>query len=144
MRYVGQVHECTVEIGNFEINAKSISKLKNAFHARHKELYTYSEPQNAVEVVNVESTIYGLVDKPKPPRVGKGVPAASAIKGRRKAVFSAGGKSVSTPVYDGSRLGANATIKGPAIIEETTTTVVIEPRWKARLHPSGSYLISPA
>ncbi len=144
MRYVGQVHECTVEIGNFEINAQSISKLKNAFHARHKELYTYSEPQNAVEVVNVESTIYGLVDKPKPPRVGKGAPAASAIKGRRKAVFSVSGKSVSTPVYDGSRLGAGATIKGPAIIEETTTTLVIEPRWKAHLHPSGSYLISPA
>ena len=44
MRYVGQVHECTVEIGNFELNADTIAKVKDAFHRRHEELYTYSEP----------------------------------------------------------------------------------------------------
>jgi len=42
MRYVGQVHECTVEIDNFEVNAKSIDKIIQAFHKRHEELYTYS------------------------------------------------------------------------------------------------------
>ena len=44
MRYVGQVHECTVEIGNFANDAKAIEKVKDAFHKRHEELYTYSEP----------------------------------------------------------------------------------------------------
>ena len=40
MRYVGQVHECTVEIGNFANNAKALEKVKDAFHKRHEELYT--------------------------------------------------------------------------------------------------------
>ena len=74
MRYVGQVHECTVEIGNFANDAKALEKVKSAFHKRHEELYTYSEPHNAVEVVNIESTLYGHVDKPQPPRVKKGLP----------------------------------------------------------------------
>jgi hypothetical protein len=30
-----------------------------------------SEPHNAVEVVNIESTLYGHVDKPQPPRVSR-------------------------------------------------------------------------
>ena len=142
MRYVGQVHECTVEIGNFAIDAKALEKVKDAFHKRHEELYTYSEPHNAVEVVNIESTLYGHVEKPQPPRVRKGVPPAKALVGRRKAIFAADGKLANTPVYDGSKLGAGATIKGPAIIEEVTTTIVIEPKWTAKLDASGSYVIT--
>jgi N-methylhydantoinase A len=142
MRYVGQVHECTVAIGNFADDAKALEKVKGAFHKRHQELYTYSEPHNAVEVVNIESTLYGHVDKPQPPRVKKGVPPAKAIVGRRKAIFAADGKLIDTPVYDGSKLGAGAAIKGPAIIEEVTTTIVIEPEWSARLDVSGSYVIT--
>ncbi len=142
MRYVGQVHECTVDIGNFANDAKALEKVKDAFHKRHEELYTYSEPHNAVEVVNIESTLYGHVDKPQPPRVKQGMPPAKAVVGRRKAIFAADGKLIDTPVYDGSKLGAGAAIKGPAIIEEVTTTIVIEPKWSAKLDVSGSYVIT--
>ncbi len=142
MRYVGQVHECTVDIGTFEINAKTIDKVKEAFHARHEELYTYSERHNAVEVVNLESTLFGRIEKPNAPKIGKGVTVAKAIKGHRKAIFAASGKATKTPIYDGEKLGAGAKIVGPAIIEEVTTTIVIEPGWKAELHASGSYVIA--
>ena len=142
MRYVGQVHECTVEIGNFDISEKTIVKVIDAFHKRHEELYTYSERHNAVEVVNIESTLYGRVVKPKSPKLGKGATLSKAIKGHRKAIFRASGKSERVPVYVGSQLGAGAAIKGPAIIEEVTTTIVIEPGWAAKLDASGSYVIT--
>jgi len=142
MRYVGQVHECTVDIGTFPINEKTIEKVKDAFHRRHEELYTYSERHNAVEVVNIESTLYGRIDKPKAPKLAKGSPAAKAVKGHRKAIFEATGKSTKTPIYDGAKLGAGAVVKGPAIIEEVTTTIVIEPGWTAKLDASGSYVIT--
>ena len=142
MRYVGQVHECTVDIGTFDIDAKSIAKVKEAFHKRHEELYTYSERHNAVEVVNIESTLYGHIDKPRLPTLAKGATVAKALKGHRKAIFDAKGKGAKTPVYDGARLGAGAIIKGPAIIEEVTTTIVIEPGWTAKLDASGSYVIT--
>ena len=144
MRYVGQVHECTVEIGNFEINAKTIDKVKEAFHRRHEELYTYSERHNTIELVNIESTLYGKVEKPELPKLGKGVPVPKALKGYRKAIFELSGKSQRTAVYDGGKLGAGAVIKGPAVIEEETTTIVIEPGWTATLDKSGSYVITAA
>lgn len=142
MRYVGQVHECTVDIGNFDIDGTTIAKVKDAFHARHEELYTYSERHNAVEVVNIESTLYGRIDKPKAPKLASGGSARDALKGERKAIFDASGKATSTPILDGSKLGAGASISGPAIIEEVTTTIVVEPGWTAVLHESGSYLLT--
>jgi len=141
MRYVGQVHECTVEIGNFEVSAKTIGKIIEAFHTRHEELYTYSERQSTVEIVNIESTLFGKVAKPVAQKLGRGMPVAKALKGSRMAIFSADGKAKKTPVYDGSKLGAGAIIVGPAIIEEVTTTIVIEPGWSAKLDASGSYVI---
>jgi N-methylhydantoinase A len=142
MRYVGQVHECTVEIGDFEIDAQTIDEVKEAFHRRHEELYTYAERHNPVEVVNIESTLYGLVDKPRPPQLVQGGNVPGAKKGLRPLIFSDDGKAAPAPVYDGAKLGAGDKVAGPAVIEEVTTTIVIEPGWQAELHGSGSYLLT--
>ncbi|MCR4264543.1 hydantoinase/oxoprolinase family protein [Nitratireductor sp. ZSWI3] len=142
MRYVGQVHECTVDVDTFDIDAQTVERLKDAFHRRHEQLYTYSEPKNTVEVVNIESTLYGIVDKPSDARLSSGSGSDGALKGTRMAIFSREGERTRTPVYDGRKLGAGDRIEGPAIIEEVTTTIVVEPGWTAELHESGSYVIS--
>lgn len=142
MRYVGQVHECTVDIGTFPIDETTIEKVKDAFHARHEELYTYAERHSVVEVVNLESTVYGLIEKVRPPKLAEGGDGKAALKGYREAIFDQSGKAISTPIYDGAKLGAGVRIAGPAIIEEVTTTIVIEPGWTSVLHESGSYLLT--
>lgn len=141
MRYVGQVHECTVDVEPFALDEASLDTLKAAFHARHEELYTYSEPSSVVEVVNVESAIWGRVDRPKRISVEKGRGAAHADAGMRSMIFTADGVARDTPVYVGAKLGAGDRIVGPAVIEEVTTTVVIEPNWTAELHESGVYVL---
>lgn len=142
MRYVGQVHECTVEIDPFKVTEATINDIKAAFHARHKELYTYDEPHSAIEVVNVESTIAGHVDKPNRMTIGAGGGAHEALKGTRAMVFSADGIAQDTPVYDGSVMGAGDTLHGPAVIEEVTTTIVVEPGWTVALHETGVYVLT--
>lgn len=142
MRYVGQVHECTVGIDAFEVTEEALERLKAAFHARHEELYTYSEPHSAVEVVNVESAITGAVDKPGRMTLPPGRGAATARIDTRQMIFSPDGRAQATPVYDGALLGAGDNISGPAVIQEVTTTIVIEPGWTARLDPNGAYLIT--
>jgi ABC-type branched-subunit amino acid transport system ATPase component len=142
MRYIGQVHECTVEIGNFPVNAATIDQVKEAFHKRHEQLYTYSERHNAVEVVNIESTLYGRIEHPKAPKIAAGGPARAAIKSERPVIFSTDGSATQTPIYDGGRLGAGASLSGPAVIEEDTTTIVVEPGWDVSVHESGSYVMT--
>ena len=141
MRYVGQVHECTVDVDPFTLDEAALDQLKAAFHARHEELYTYSEPGSTVEVVNVESAIWGRVDRPKRMSIAAGNGAESAMVGTRDMIFTADGKTRQTPVYAGKALGAGDRIVGPAVIEEVTTTIVIEPDWTAELHETGVYLL---
>lgn len=142
MRYVGQVHECSVDIENFTIDADSVDTLRDAFHAKHEQLYTYSERNTPIEVVNLESTLYGRVDRPDLPTLAAGADVSDAIKSHRPMIFAADGTAIDGPVYDGSMLGAGALVAGPAVIEETTTTIVIEPDWQASLHESGSYILT--
>ena len=143
MRYGEQVFEVDVPLDGLGWDEAGIAqRVEERFHQRHEELYTYAERHNAVEVVNIESTLYGRIDKPKAPRLGKGATVAKALKGHRKAIFEASGKATKTPIYDGDKLGAGAVIAGPAIIEEVTTTIVIEPGWSAKLDASGSYVIT--
>jgi N-methylhydantoinase A len=142
MRYVGQVHECTVEVGTFRIDGSTIGEIIGAFHKRHEELYTYAERHNAVEVVNIESTLSGLVEKPPARTIAAGGKAEDAIAAYRPAIFSADGTATTVPIYDGTRLAAGHSVAGPAIIEEPTTTIVIEPDWTAVLHETGSYILT--
>jgi len=144
MRYVGQVHECTVDVEPFEIGEHALERLKDAFHARHEELYTYCERASAIEVVNVESAIVGRVDKPARMVIAQGKGAHSALKGTREMIFSAEKPKHETPVYDGALLGAGDIIIGPAVIQEVTTTLVIEPDWVCELDASGVYVLSRA
>ena len=142
MRYVGQIHDCTVDIGSFDINELTIGQVKDAFHARHEQLFTYSEKNNPVELVNIESTLYGRVERPNPASIEGGARLEDALKGQRRLIFSDDGAGSNAPIYDGAKIFAGHRVTGPAVIEEETATLVIQPGWQAELHSSASYVIT--
>ena len=141
MRYVGQIHECTVNIDFFEITEETLENIKEAFHNRHEELYTYSEKDSPVELVNIESTIYGRIDRPNYSELENKGQINDALKISRNLIFSEKGNSLKTPVYDGNKLSPGNLIDGPAVVEEDTTTLIIESEWFLELHKSGTYII---
>jgi N-methylhydantoinase A len=141
MRYVGQVHECTVDIGDLPVNGSTIDGIRHAFHALHRQLFTYDEPDSAIEVVNIESTVSGHTPPLPRQALAPGQGADVALKGHRDMVFSADALAQNTPVYDGERLGEGDTIVGPAVIEEPTTTIVVQPDWVCTLDATGTYVI---
>jgi N-methylhydantoinase A len=143
MRYVDQVHECEVEIGTFKIDRDTAKQIRDAFDARHEQLFTYSEPHNIVEIVNLESTIYGRIKRPESPVVDRGgADPAEALSGTRPMIFSRDGGATDTPVYDGEKVKAGNKFTGPAVIEEVTTTLVLEPGWEAELDERGTYVLT--
>lgn len=143
MRYVDQIHECQVDIPCVDISTDNIDTIAEAFHNRHEELFTYCERDNAVEIMNVESTLVGKVPRPRLPTLAAGDADASAARvGERPAFFADARAFVSTPVYDGARLLVGNLIAGPAIIEEETTTIVVFPGWQIRLKDPGVYVMT--
>ena len=141
MPYLGQIHECTVNIDFFEITEETLQNIKEAFHNRHEELYTYSEKDSPVELVNIESTIYGRIDRPNYSELENKGQINDALKISRNLIFSEKGNVLKTPVYDGNKLSPGNLIDGPAVVEEDTTTLVIENGWFLELHKSGTYII---
>jgi N-methylhydantoinase A len=147
MRYCGQVHECSVNIGSMEVNNDTIEQIRGMFDERHKQLFTYAEPESAVELVNIESTVYGVLDQPPPQTIEAGTGDVElAVKTRRNMIFGRGQdiETLNAPVYDGTRLGAGDVVAGPAVIEEVTTSIVLPPDWSARLDATGVYVLTDA
>ena len=142
MRYVGQIHECTVNIDSFKIDAQTIEQIKDAFHNRHEQLFTYAERHNSVELVNIESTLYGRVERPNPARIQRENKVEDALKEYRDLILLDDGKSVNVPVYDGAKISAGNRITGPAVVEEETATFIIQPAWQIELHEGASYVIT--
>jgi N-methylhydantoinase A len=133
VRYVGQHHEVGVEIPSAcAIEEKHLPVIAEAFHRAHEKLYTYSTPENPLEIMNLRITAVGTVDKTglyeKP--LG-GAESAKALKGKRRAHFEELGGMAEVPVYDRDLLVPGNRIPGPAIIEERITTIVVHPGWDA-------------
>jgi N-methylhydantoinase A/oxoprolinase/acetone carboxylase beta subunit len=82
---------------------------------------------------------------PKPDRLaplGKVRDAKAARRGARRVYFGPefmGSGFVDAPVYDGSVLGPGVEVRGPALIEEPFTVVVLPPGATALLDELGNY-----
>ena len=149
MRYAGQFHEVEVEWmgstsspqGGGEFTAERLAATVDEFHRQHEKLYTFRMPWKAAEFL----TFRLRATAPRAPfhlrQIGAGgLDAVGAIKRRRHCWFD--GQEVDTPVYDGARLLAGARFSGPAIIEETTTTVVVPARFDCAVDQWKNYLLT--
>ena len=137
-RYDGQSFELTVPVDSF-----SPAAVVEAFEAAHERAYGYtlSAP---VELVNlrVTATIEGT-----PPDIDH-VGAGDAAVGSREAIFPDSDTATSdatarrsATVYDRSKLPAETTIAGPAILEQAETTTVVPPGWQGRIRGDGALVL---
>ena len=130
MRYGEQIYEVDVSLDDVDFNEDDIMKsISDRFHKRHEELFTYSLPdQDAVLVNGRLAAIGALPDLPQEPKTE--ARAASGHHTTRK-IFLAGW--VDAPVFNLEELVPSQEIEGPAIIESSTTTVVLRSDDKAEV-----------
>lgn len=144
IRYLGQVHECSVELSCDQLDAAGLAALRDAFHTRHKALFSYSEPDSPAELVNLECSVIARLQRPPMPTLPSPEDATAAkASGVRPMLFDAQSPWQDTPVYNGERLHAGQTVTGPCVIEELTTNIVVPPGWQATLTPSATYRLTP-
>ena len=130
MRYGEQIYEVDVSLDDVDFNDDDLmNSISNRFHKRHEELFTYSLPdQDAVLVNGRLAAIGALPDLPQEPKTE--ARAASGHRTTRK-IFLAGW--VDAPVFNLEELVPSQEIEGPAIIESSTTTVVLRSDDKAEV-----------
>jgi len=141
MRYVGQFHEVEVELSGANLTASQLEDTLTKFHERHEELYTFSMLWKSVEFLTFRLRATAARAPFRLREIGRvGPDSAIGLKRRRSCWFD--GREVDTPVYDGTQLLAGCRFSGPAIIEETTTTVVIPAGFLCTVDQWKNYLLT--
>jgi len=141
-RYLYQVWEIDVPLPVKRFRTpEDVAALGKAFNAVHDRVFAVIDERNPVECLNWKGRVSVRL-----PGVAQGTAAASGAAyapkphTSRQAYFDEGGTGV-VPIFVGGELKAGASVKGPAVIEEPTTTIVVYPGSRATVTAQGNFLL---
>ncbi len=143
MRYAGQGFEISVEIPHGELDHASIDLIGSRFLSNYNTLYGYADADGALEVVDCRVTALGpstdsIVLKAR--SVGK----RASTRGRRRAYFQTAGGFIEVEVWSRYALVVDQVVRGPAIIHERESTMVLPPLSTARVDEYRNIVITLA
>jgi N-methylhydantoinase A len=144
MRYRGQEH--TVDVAVDANTVLDRARMTAAFHERHQRRYTFALQDTAVEIVNLRVTATASIARPT---VGLPSPndGGNPHKGARLVHFghvqsSPHAEPISTPVYDRKSLPTGFASPGPLIVEEPSTTTVVQLGQHLSVDDAGNLIIT--
>lgn len=142
MRYYGQEHTIKVPLASETYGAEQVKDMEGRFVEAHQREYGFTLPGNAVELVSFHVVGISKVKKPPlRPLTGGGRSMERARLGEREVYLGRSVGSKLIPIYKRELLPAKAEVKGPAIIEESTSTIVVNEEFASKLDEYGNILI---
>jgi N-methylhydantoinase A len=142
-RFLGQGFDLVVDLpdGPYEGSEASRRRLAAAFETAYRDKFALTPPDVPVEFINIRVAVRAPVAGAE---VAVHGPAGtgSAVKGVRPAFFPARRQFEETTVYDRARLAAGDSLRGPAVVEEEGSTLVIGPGADARVARSGNIVVT--
>ena len=116
-----------------------VERLVVRFHEAHRHMHGYDVPEAPVQIVNVRVALrVPPAPLPTPARTGGG--RLTPIESRSVFFEEAGGR-IPCPIYRRQDLATGIALRGPAIVEQMDSTVVVPPEVRATVHASGSLLL---
>lgn len=144
MRYPGQNFALTFNVkgegklGDLSFVDESLGQKAIAlFNERHMAEYNHIREHEVPEITGAR--LVTRVTTPSP-KVARGFSASAlAPQPAKMRRANLGEGFAETPVFLGGDLAPGVAIAGPAIIEESFTTIVVYPGWTARVDDAGDY-----
>lgn len=134
-RYDGQNHEVQVDLPQGA--GTPFATFLDGFRAAHRQEYGYDIEDRDVEIVNLRLSVKGA-SALKAEAMHGAEPGDPKI-GARQVWFDGGWQE--TAIYDRARLPVGQPVAGPAIIQEMSSTTIVEPGFAARLDETGTMII---
>ncbi len=126
-RFAGQINEISVELPPGELGDDSAEAISQAFLKAYQDLYGHVLDGIPVEIVTWRVVAGGLLGEVAArqrtgDRTGPAVP-----RGSRPVYWYESGCRLDTAVYDRYALAPGAVVPGPAVVEESESTVLVPP-----------------
>jgi N-methylhydantoinase A len=112
-----------------------------AFEEAHRREYGYDVAGRPIEVVNCRLKAVGRVDRPES-RFSGGGGGDPRPRSARQVNFDSAW--LETPIYDRAGLPAGARLAGPAIIDEMSSTTVVDPGQSVIVDAAGNLIVETA
>ena len=155
LRYEHQSFELTCPLGTGPLTSERLSALVSTFHAEHRRLYTYDLPNAPIELVTLRVTAIGALPRRATPAApseslspGGGAPESLSptggegrVRGSSRPVYFRGRGFIDTRVYARAELTPGMTFDGPAIIEQSDSTPLVAPGFRARVDEAHNLLL---
>ena len=132
IRYGNQAYELTVPVESSEIEEGALDAIAERYHAQHFTTYDYNAPDEPIQLVNMRASAIGKfgADFIAPRTSSANGSKDVSPRSHREVYFKESGQT-SCPVYDRGDLSAGAEIEGPAVIQESSSTVIVYPGQRA-------------
>jgi N-methylhydantoinase A len=144
LRYEGQSWELNTPIERSPVfGPTELKNILSSFHSLHQKVYSYSEPKERIEWINLRVKVIGrnpgltLPREERPP-----IPPGEIMKEKRPVYFKGQGY-IETPIYERDRFRCGTEISGPCLIEETISTTLLPTGWKGTIDGYRNILITP-
>ena len=144
LRYVGQGYELKVPIADGVLDTDALGDIWAKFHDIHATEYGHAFEASPIEVVNLRVTAVGNLTKLEAmPKIDGGGLEDAFLYSRNSVFRDAGAlRSFDTSVYRRDALPVDVPFAGPAILLQKDSTTIVPPRTTARVHTSGSIIIT--
>jgi N-methylhydantoinase A len=142
-RYPSQIWEIEVHLRGDRFNGEAdLAALSEDFHATHEQIFAIADRNSSIEMVGWRASVSCKLHEGAALKV-VGQNRQQAVARKRRIYFQEVGE-VEAAVYRLDALDQDRLVSGPAIIESSFTTVVLDPGASAVKRASGSLVITPA
>ena len=131
--------EVPLPIDRFD-TASDTGQLARAFHDAHQQLFAFSEPDSRVEVVGWRASTHVAMRDGSDRRLASPSRAAP-LHAMRRVWFQLGGWT-DAQIIDFEQLPDDSSFIGPAVVESSFTTVVVDPGVLGRRTAHGTLALS--
>jgi N-methylhydantoinase A len=141
MRFIGQGYEVVTPLAPGPYSSASEPAIRAAFQLAYETIFGRTPPVADIEIINIRVSLSALAGGSE---LALDLPAdstAAITKGTRKARFAHQSQQVDAPVYERASLPLMTTLAGPAIVEESSSTLLIPPGARAIVDAGGNIVI---
>lgn len=140
-RYPDQVWEIEVAVPVRRFSSQAdVDALLEAFHAAHEEIFAVADRDADIEIVNWSIAGSARIRNDEVPRLTS---ASVERDGGSRIAYFPGHGAVEAKIRRFEKMAAGEVVEGPAIVESSFTTIVVNPGAAAVRRPSGSLSIDP-